>query len=182
MSVLFAIDQPQGPARDLSARSRVALGDRLFRDFPDEPGRRSPAFKRAAARLGVSAQVGRECVALANWLSAPMRDLVFGPVSISYSVLREAAFDYSRSGMPGHQRWDALRTMIDSALAAKRTRITAAEYRKAIGGRPIPNQADAMSPETIVRQLARPDVWSLVVDHIASTPANRRDVLLRLSE
>jgi hypothetical protein len=111
-----------------------------------------------------------------------MRDLVFGQVNVSYSVLREAAFDYQRSGMPDHQRWDVLRTMIDTALASGRERVTATDYRKAIGSRPIPNQADAMAPEAIVRQIDRPDVWAAVLDHIAASPANRKDVLLRLSE
>lgn len=111
-----------------------------------------------------------------------MRDQVFDRVGVSYSVLREAAFDYSRSGMPDHQRWDALRTMIDAALAEGRAKITATEYRKAIGSRPIPNQADAMPPEAIIRQIDRPDVWAALLDHIATNPASRREVLMRLSE
>lgn len=167
---------------ELDASTRVAIGDELLRQFPDEVGRHSAAFKRAASRLKVTASTGRECTVLAKWLSAPMRDHVFGRVSVSYSVLREAAFDYSRSGMPDHQRWDALRTMIDTALAEGRTRITATQYRKVIGARPIPNQADAMPPEAIVRQIDRPDVWSAVLDYIAANPTSRRDVLMRIAE
>ncbi|GHA52676.1 hypothetical protein GCM10010303_75690 [Streptomyces purpurascens] len=158
------------------------IGDELLREFPEESSRHSLTFKRAASRFKLSASAGRDCVALAKWLSAPMRDQVFGRVSVSYSVLREAAFDYSRSGMPDHQRWDALRTMIDTALAVGRTRITATEYRKAIGSRPIPNQADSMPPEAVIRQIDRPDVWPAVLDHIASHPARRKDMLVRLSE
>ncbi|MGW0564681.1 hypothetical protein ACWDZ4_29770 [Streptomyces sp. NPDC003016] len=119
---------------------------------------------------------------LADWLSAPMRDHAFGHISVSYSVLREAAFDYSRSGMPDHQRWDMLRTMIDRAAVEGRPKITATEYRKAIGARPIPNQADAMPPEAIARQIERPDVWPVVLERIAANPVSRRDVLMRLSQ
>ncbi|MFE2822476.1 hypothetical protein [Streptomyces sp. NPDC059271] len=182
MATLFALEQPQDPAPDLDARARVALGDKLLREFPEQSGRRSQAFKRAAARVGVSVRTARDCASLAEWLSPSMRDHVFGHVSISYSVLREAAFDYQRSGMPVHQRWDELRTMIDAALASGRERVTATDYRRAIGSRPIPNQADAMPPEVITRQLDRPEVWAAVVDYIAASPPNRRDILLRLSE
>ncbi|WP_159041780.1 hypothetical protein [Streptomyces aureus] len=182
MSTLFSIDQPRGSMAELDAPTRIAIGDELLREFPDKGGWRSTAFNRAASRLKVSVDLGRDCAALAKWLSLPMRDHVFGRVSVSYTVLREAAFDYSRSGMPDHQRWDALRTMIDAALANGRTRITATAYRRMIGARPVPNQADAMSPEAIVRQMDRPDVWSAVLDYIAANPTSRKDVLMRIAE
>lgn len=119
---------------------------------------------------------------LAEWLSPSMRECVFGNVGISYSVLREAARDYSTSGMPDHQRWDTLRTMIEKAAREGRTKITAAEYRKAIGSRPIPNQASSMPPELIANQLDRPDVVAAIVDRIAADRALRHIVLMRLSE
>jgi len=182
VSTLFSIDQPRRKAADLDASDRIALGDELLREFPDEGGRRSDAFKRAVARLNVPIDLARDCMDMAEWFSPPMRKHIFGRVQVSYSTLREAALDHSGSGMPDHQRWDTLRTMIDAAVASGHTRVTAAAYRKAIGGRPIPNQADAMPPEAIVRQMGRPEVWLAVLDHITGDPVRLRDVLMRVAE
>ncbi|MFJ8772492.1 hypothetical protein [Streptomyces microflavus] len=181
MSALFP--EPTDPDRsgDLDAAGRIALGDTLLTQFPTEAACRSGTFKRTATRYGLSVARAREYVALARWFSPDMRARIFSEVQVPYTVLREAARDYSRSGMPDHQRWDALRSMTDSAAREGRKRVTAHEYRSAIGSRQIPNQASAMPAEAVIRQLERPDVWQAVVDHIVADPASRREVLLRLS-
>ncbi|MEK9519618.1 hypothetical protein MIU24_09430 [Streptomyces venezuelae] len=181
MSALFP--EPTNPDRsvDLDAASRIEIGDALLAQFPDEAACRTNAFKRAATHRGLSVRRAREYVVLARWFSPDMRTRIFSDVQISYTVLREAARDYSRSGMPDHQRWDALRSMIDSAAAEGRKRVTANEYRSVIGSRPVPNQASAMPADTVIRQLERSDVWQAVVDYIVTDPASRRELLLRLS-
>ncbi|MFJ4969763.1 hypothetical protein [Streptomyces sp. NPDC088755] len=181
MSALFPEPTDLDRSGDLDAASRIVLGDTLLAQFPTETACRSSNFKRAAARQGLSVARAREYVALARWFSPDMRERIFSEVQVSYTVLREAARDYSRSGMPDHQRWDALRSMIDSAASEGRKRVTANEYRTVIGSRQIPNQASAMPAEAVIRQLERPDVWQAVVDHIVADPASRREVLLRLS-
>ncbi|MFI8399654.1 hypothetical protein GTY86_07205 [Streptomyces sp. SID5770] len=181
MSALFP--EPTDPGRSgyLDAADRIKLGDTLLIRFPTEAACRSSAFKRAATRHGLSVAQAKEYVTLARWFSPDMRPRIFSDVRISYTVLREAARDYSRSNMPDHQRWDVLRSMIDAAASEGRKRVTANEYRSAIGSRQVPNQASAMPAEAVIRQLERPDVWQAVVDYIVADPASRREVLLRLS-
>ncbi|MFE2310241.1 hypothetical protein [Streptomyces sp. NPDC059411] len=181
MSALFPEPASPAPAGDLDAAGRIEVGDALLVQFPSDTACRTSAFKRAATRYGLPVARAREYVALARWFSPDMRARIFANVQVSYSVLREAACDYSRSGMPDHQRWDALRSMIDTAADQGLKRVTASEYRSAIGSRQIPNQASAMPAEAVVRQLARPEVWQAVVDYIVTDPAGRREVLLRLS-
>ncbi|MER6449449.1 hypothetical protein [Streptomyces venezuelae] len=181
MTALFPEPASPAPYGDLDAAARIKVGDALLVQFPSDAACRSSAFKRAAARHGLQAARAREYVALAQWFSPDMRARIFTDVQVSYSVLREAACDYSRSGTPDHQRWDTLRSMIETAANQGRKRVTASEYRSAIGSRQIPNQASAMPAEAVVRQLERPDVWQAVVDYIVADPASRREVLLRLS-
>ncbi|GGZ13427.1 hypothetical protein GCM10010387_01820 [Streptomyces inusitatus] len=180
MSALFPEPTDHDRLGDLDAAGRIEVGDTLLSQFPTEATWRSEAFKHAANRHGLQPSKAREYVVLARWFSSDMRTRIFSNVQVSYTVLRDAARDYSRSNMPDHQRWDALRSMIETATIKGRKRVTAAEYRTAIGSRPVPNQASTMPAEAVVRQLERPDVWQAVIDYIAADPASRREVLRQL--
>ncbi|WP_331446613.1 hypothetical protein [Streptomyces xanthochromogenes] len=94
---------------------------------------------------------------------------------MSYSVVREAALGLSlpketreadnalerqERARRRQDRWEILLRMLQEL---GRRRVTAQQFRAAIGARPIPNSASAMTAEKIVDQLDRPDVRSAVM-------------------
>ncbi|WP_158708635.1 hypothetical protein [Streptomyces bikiniensis] len=121
MSALFP--EPTDPGRSgyLDAADRIKPGDTLLIRFPSEAACRSSAFKRAATRHGLSVAQAKEYVALARWFSPDMRPRIFSDVQISYTVLTEAARDYSSpirlitSAGTSFAQWSMLRRVKDGS-------------------------------------------------------------------
>lgn len=161
-------------------RTRVEIGDLLLDVAPmgnDESSDGSRELIKAFAReIGITAEMAREyrCVSF-RCDSALRQALTESDVTVSYSVVREAALGFSlakevrdaENALPKEHRelrcrarWETLLRMLQEP---DRRRVTAQEFRAAIGARPIPNSASAMTPEKIVEQLDRPDVRSAVM-------------------
>ncbi|WP_330242621.1 hypothetical protein [Streptomyces sp. NBC_00525] len=161
-------------------RTRLEIGDLLLDVAPmgnEEPSNGSRELIRAfAADIGMTAEMAREYRGVAAGCDSALRQvLAESDVTVSYSVVREAALGFSlpketreAENVLGREerarrlqdRWEILLRMLQEP---GRHRVTAQEFRAAIGARPIPNSASAMTAEKIVEQLDRPDVRSAVM-------------------
>ncbi|MGA4960522.1 hypothetical protein [Streptomyces lavendulocolor] len=161
-------------------RTRLEIGDLLLDVAPmgnEEPSSGSRELIRAfAADIGMTAEMAREYRGVAAGCDSALRQvLAESDVTVSYSVVREAALGFSlpketreAENVLGREerqrrrqdRWEVLLRMLQEP---GRRRVTAQEFRAAIGARPIPNSASAMTAEKIVEQLDRPDVRSAVM-------------------
>jgi hypothetical protein len=161
-------------------RTRLEIGDLLLDVAPmanEEPtsGSREP-IRAFAAEIGMTAEMAREYRGVAAGCDSALRQvLAESDVTVSYSVVREAALGFSlpketreaenalgkeERARRRQDRWEILLRMLQEP---RRRRVTAQEFRAAIGARPIPNSASAMTAEKIVEQLDRPDVRSAVM-------------------
>ncbi|WP_331757183.1 hypothetical protein OG582_40110 (plasmid) [Streptomyces anulatus] len=161
-------------------RTRLEIGDLLLEVAPmdtDKTTNDSNELIRAfAADIGMTAGMAREYRGVSAGCDSALRKVLAGSdVTVSYSVVREAALGFSlpketREAEKAlakadqerrrQDRWEILLRMLQEP---GRRRVTAQEFRAAIGARPIPNSASAMTAEKIVEQLARPDVRSAVM-------------------
>lgn len=161
-------------------RTRLEIGDLLLEVAPmdnDEPSNGSRELIRAfAADIGMTAGMAREYRCVSAGCDGGLRKvLAESAVTVSYSVVREAALGFSLPKETREaenalakadrerlrqDRWEILLRMLQEP---GRRRVTAQEFRAVIGARPIPNSASAMTAEKIVEQLARPDVRSAVM-------------------
>ncbi|MEU8523388.1 hypothetical protein [Streptomyces sp. NPDC048577] len=161
-------------------RTRLEIGDLLLDVAPmanEEPSNGSRELIRAfAADIGMPAEMAREYRGVAAGCDSALRQvLAESDVTVSYSVVREAALGFSlpketreaenalgreERARRRQDRWEILLRMLQEP---GRRRVTAQEFRAAIGARPIPNSASAMTAEKIVEQLDRPDVRSAVM-------------------
>ncbi|MFK0121177.1 hypothetical protein [Streptomyces sp. NPDC090994] len=161
-------------------RTRLEIGDLLLEAEPmddDELSNGShDVIRRFAAEIGITAEMAREYRRVSSRCSSALRQvLAESNVTVSYSVLREAALGFSLPKeirdaekalpMEGRKRrcqarWDILLEMLQKP---GRRRVTAQEFRAAIGARPVPDSASAMTAEKIVEQLGRPEVRSAVM-------------------
>ncbi|MER5996436.1 hypothetical protein [Streptomyces viridosporus] len=161
-------------------RTRLEIGDLLLDVAPmgnEEPSNGSRELIRAfAADIGMTAEMAREYRGVAAGCDSALRQvLAESDVTVSYSVVREAALGFSlpketreaenalgreERARRRQDRWEILLRMLQEP---GRRRVTAQEFRAAIGARPIPNSASAMTAEKIVEQLDRPDVRSAVM-------------------
>ncbi|MDG9688388.1 hypothetical protein QC334_37705 [Streptomyces sp. DH18] len=161
-------------------RTRLEIGDLLLAVAPmdaTEPTNGSNGLIRAfAADIGMTADRAREYRAVsAGCISAHRKVLVDSDVTVSYSVVREAALGFSlpketreaenalAKADREHRRQERWEILLEMMQESGRRRVTAQEFRAAIGARPIPNSASAMTAEKIVEQLDRPDVRSAVM-------------------
>ncbi|MFD4115541.1 hypothetical protein ACFWSJ_18970 [Streptomyces niveus] len=161
-------------------RTRLEIGDFLLDVAPmgnDESSDGSRGLIAAFAReIGITAEMAREYRCVSSRCDGALRQaLAESDVTVSYSVVREAALGFSlpkdvrdaENALPKEDRelrrrarWEILLGMLQEP---DRRRVTAQEFRAAIGARPIPNSPSAMTPEKIVEQLDRPDVRSAVM-------------------
>ncbi|MFD4543515.1 hypothetical protein [Streptomyces bauhiniae] len=161
-------------------RTRLEIGDLLLAVAPmdtDKTINGSNELIRAfAADIGMTTAMAREYRAVSAGCDRALRKaLTESDVTVSYSVVREAALGFSllketpevekalakADGERRRQeRWEILMGMLQEP---GRRRVTGQEFRAAIGARPIPNAASAMTAEKIVEQLDRPDVRSAVM-------------------
>ncbi|MEU1123856.1 hypothetical protein ABZ371_09825 [Streptomyces sp. NPDC005899] len=165
---------------DEKQRTRLEIGDLLLAVAPmgtDKTTNGTNELIRAfAADIGMTAGMAREYRGVsAGCSSAHRKVLAESDVTVSYSVVREAALGFSLPTETGEaekalpradrerrrqDRWEILLRMLREP---GRRRVTAQEFRAAIGARQIPNSASAMTAEKIVEQLDRPDVRSAVM-------------------
>ncbi|MEV7907332.1 hypothetical protein [Streptomyces anulatus] len=161
-------------------RTRLEIGDLLLAVAPmdtDKTANDSNELIRTfAADIGMTAGMAREYRGVSAGCDSALRKLLAGSdVTVSYSVVREAALGFSlpketREAEKAlakadrerrrQDRWEILLRMLQEP---GRRRVTAQEFRAAIGARPIPNSASAMTAEKIVEQLNRPEVRSAVM-------------------
>ncbi|MEV7541207.1 hypothetical protein [Streptomyces sp. NPDC089915] len=160
-------------------RTRMDLGD-LFLEVaphttPDFDGTRQ-LLARFASEIGISPESAREYRKVAAACSLPVRERVAATgVTVSYSVIREAAIDTAGSGRPPAERWEILLTMLGDA-ARTGERVTAQKYRQAIGARLTVDAGAGLTPARIIAQLDRDDVRAAVVAHVTD-PAFLREAL-----
>ncbi|MFI5796210.1 hypothetical protein [Streptomyces sp. NPDC051677] len=161
-------------------RTRLEIGDLLLEVAPmsdDESSKGSDeVIRRFAVEIGITAEMAREYRCVSSRCGGALRQvLAESDVTVSYSVVREAALGFSlpkgvrdaEKALPvegrklqRQARWDILLGMLQTP---GRRRVTAQEFRAAIGARPVPNSASAMTAQKIVEQLARPEVRSAVM-------------------
>ncbi|MGW1437646.1 hypothetical protein ACWD7M_20675 [Streptomyces griseus] len=161
-------------------RARLEIGDLLLEVAPmdnDKPSHGSYELIRAfAADIGITAEMAREYRCVSAGCDSVLRQvLAESDVTVSYSVVREAALGYSLPkeireaenavAKADHDRrrqdrWEILLRMLQEP---GRRRVTAQEFRAAIGARPIPDSTSVMTADKIVEQLDRPDVRSAVM-------------------
>ncbi|MFF7400578.1 hypothetical protein [Streptomyces murinus] len=153
-------------------RTRLEIGDLLLEVAPldnDEPSKGSgDVMTRFAAEIGIDMRSAREYRCVASGFDGTLRHaLAESGVTVSYSVIREASIGFSlpkdERGQKRQARWDILLGMVREP---GRRRVTAQEFRAAIGARPVPNSASAMTPTKIVEQLGRPEVRSAVMESV----------------
>ncbi|MEV7951996.1 hypothetical protein AB0O74_34130 [Streptomyces rubiginosohelvolus] len=165
---------------DEKQRTRLEIGDLLLAVAPMDTEKTTTGstelIRAFAVDIGMTAVMAREYRAVsAGCNSAHRKVLADSDVTVSYSVVREAALGFSlpketreaEKALPKadrerrcQERWETLLGMLQEP---GRHRVTAQEFRAAIGARPIPNSASAMTAEKIVEQLDRPDVRSAVM-------------------
>ncbi|MFJ4126115.1 hypothetical protein ACIP3U_32935 [[Kitasatospora] papulosa] len=161
-------------------RTRLEIGDLLLAVAPMDTDKTTSAssevIRAFAADIGMTAGMAREYRGVSAGCDSVLRKvLAESDVTVSYSVVREAALGFSlpkesreAEKAPAkadrerrrQDRWEILLRMLQEP---GRRRVTAQEFREAIGARPIPNSASAMTAEKIVEQLDRPDIRSAVL-------------------
>ncbi|ALO97708.1 hypothetical protein [Streptomyces griseosporeus] len=161
--------------------TRLEIGDLLLEVSPEADSETDSNARRSvaafAAKIGISVDSAREYRRVAAGYRGELRDRVaaYG-LTISYSVIREAAIDAAGSGMPAEERWAILLRMLDEAVSSG-ARLTAQKYRQAIGARLTLDAGIGLTPDRILQQLDRQDVRAAVVECITE-PRFLRDVVL----
>jgi hypothetical protein len=159
----------------------VEIGDLLLEVAPDQRRDDEQSFRQGvaefAAEIGISADTAREYRRVAAEYPPHLREQVRATgLTVSYSVIREAAIDSAGSGKSASERWKSLLMMLKAA-ARSGDRVTAQKYRQAIGARLTVDAGIGLTPDRIIQQLARDDVRTTVVDCVTE-PDFLREVLL----
>ncbi|MBM7168818.1 hypothetical protein JQK87_10410 [Streptomyces sp. G44] len=100
--------------------TRLEIGDLLLEIAPETRKEDERSFRQVgfafAAEIGISADTAREYRRVAAEYGARLREQVRAAgMTVSYSVIREAAIDTAGSGKTAPERWTALLSMLESA-------------------------------------------------------------------
>jgi hypothetical protein len=173
-------------------RTRLEIGDLLLEVAPIGENEAHNGSKKIIAafsrQIGLADKTAIEYRSVASYCNGSMRERIAqSGVTVAYSVVREAAIGYSldrtvkddERALPTEVRAQQVQARFDALLRLiaepGRKRVTAQEYREAIGAQQIPNSASAMTPEKIAEQLARPEVREAVFAAVAEDPEMVRE-------
>ncbi|KUM75876.1 hypothetical protein [Streptomyces griseorubiginosus] len=144
--------------------NRLVIGDKLLSVTPSGP---DGAFDQYCDEIGLSPRTGREYRHTARMCTPPVRQLVADScVHVSYSALREGA-RLAPSGKPYDQDYNTLRSLLQEAGGAGVGRISAPQYRRALGIGP--GLQDLLDPASDMS----------VAQYLGSLPPVERDKVLR---
>ncbi|MFE5957021.1 hypothetical protein [Streptomyces rubiginosohelvolus] len=145
--------------------NRLVIGDKLL--AVTAPGGQDSAFDQYCDEIGLSAKTARQYRHTARMCTPPVRQLVADSgVHVSYSALREGA-RLAPSGKPYDEDYSTLRTLLREACEAGTGRISAPQYRRALGIGPV------------LQDLLDPSNNTSLADYLASLPPQERDQALR---
>ncbi|MEU9631586.1 hypothetical protein AB0D89_32995 [Streptomyces luteogriseus] len=122
---------------------------------------------RYCDEISLSPRTARQYRHTARMCTPPVRQFVAGSgVHVSYSVLREGA-RLASSGKPYDEGYSTLRAMIEEARQSGATRISVAQYQRALGAGPA------------LQDLLDPSGDMSVADYLGVLPPHERDKVLR---
>ncbi|CAL9465393.1 hypothetical protein SUDANB6_02726 [Streptomyces sp. enrichment culture] len=149
---------------DDGRENRLVIGDKLL--SVTALGRDGD-FDRYCDEISLNPRTGRQYRHTARMCTPPVRQLVADSgVHVSYSVLREGA-RLASSGKPYDEGYSTLRAVIGEALQSGATRISVAQYQRALGTGPA------------LQDLLDPCGDTSVADYLRALPPHERDKVLR---
>ncbi|MGV9222943.1 hypothetical protein ACWDPF_09710 [Streptomyces albogriseolus] len=124
-------------------------------------------FDRYCDEISLNPRTARQYRHTARMCTPPVRQLVADSgVHVSYSVLREGA-RLASSGKPYDEGYSTLRAVIGEALQSGATRISVAQYQRALGTGPA------------LQDLLDPSNDTSVADYLRALAPHERDKVLR---
>ncbi|MDI3420439.1 hypothetical protein [Streptomyces luteolus] len=149
---------------DDGRENRLVIGDKLLAVSPANP---DGAFDRFCDEISLNPRTARHYRHTARLCTAPVRRLVADSgVHVSYSALREGA-RLAPSGKPYDEGYSTLRSLLAEASEAGIGRISAPQYRRALGIGP--GLQDLLDPASDVS----------VAQYLGALPPAERDKVLR---
>ncbi|WP_030590974.1 hypothetical protein [Streptomyces globisporus] len=149
---------------DDGRENRLVIGDKLL-SVTARGGDRD--FDRYCDEISLNPRTARQYRHTARMCTPPVRQFVAdSSVHVSYSVLREGA-RLASSGKPYDEGYSTLRAVIAQALQSGATRISVAQYQRALGTGPA------------LQDLLDPSNDTSVADYLRALPPHERDKVLR---
>ncbi|MER5813893.1 hypothetical protein [Streptomyces californicus] len=161
-------------------RTRLEIGDLLLEIAPpgesDMHNGTHRVIAALASEIGIAPNTAREYrMVAAGYQGSARKRVAESGVTVSYSVIREAAIDITGSGTPAAERWEKLFALLDDP---NRMRVTVPEFRSAIGAQAVAETAAGLSPEQVVKQLSEQEDLREAVIAAVMEPDFLREVLL----